>query len=623
MGQADVVVNNDFGMATSSPAILTVTEVQPGSGFDLCGFATLGVGTTGGGEIPETDTAAYRKVTNALELANAIVSFNKNKGVKVIEIMNDLDLGWNEVGGDVQNLSSTPFRPNATPKLHPKLITAGVSVIDIKDGDGGLTIFSSNGSTLRHTCLNLKGTSNIIIRNLRFDEMWEWDEASKGDYDSNDWDFIDLSNGSPVSNIWIDHCTFTKAYDGIVDMKKGTQHVTMSWCRYLGDDGATNPNSMVRQQLATLEADMASHPFYNFLRTRGFSVEDIVQIIQGHDKGHLLGATSKHADNALLSCTFHHQWFSNLWDRCVPRLRGGQVHNYNIYVDDSVALVAKRLRDSRADAMSSGDRGTLNNTYSFNPFLNGSVCTEGGALLVEKSVYMDCLTPLRNNQTDVSDSTFTGKIKSVDSIYIMHNTDGNITTVRGDSTDAGNPMGPFQAPVIPFVWNTIDGNPPYPSPPMEDPADLASILAAGAGAGTVDWEKSNWLKTSYVDATPRDFGAWAIASHLSGVAAESHADPDKDGITNLMEFALGLPANLADTRGLPVLLLQNGVMAFRFSRPVSLNGISYAVQTSIDATHWVEVASMEVESSTATTETLKVLLPASETKFFVRLQVSQ
>ena len=42
---------------------------------------------------------------------------------------------------------------------------------------------------------------------------------SKGNYDKNDWDFIDLGNGGTVTNIWLDHCTFTKAYDGIVDIK--------------------------------------------------------------------------------------------------------------------------------------------------------------------------------------------------------------------------------------------------------------------------------------------------------------------------------------------------------------------------------------------------------------------
>ena len=490
----DVVVTNSFGSVPSAAATLTVTTELPWSAFDLQGFATLGAGTTGGGVIAETN-AAYRKCTTAYEFVKAISDSSKTIGaVRVIEVMNDLDLGNLEVDDATRALGN--FRAHAAPKLHPRLLVTGVSLIDVVPKGGGLTIFSANGSTIRHACLNIKGTSNVIIRNLRFDEMWEWDEASKGDYDSNDWDFIDLSNGGSVSNVWIDHCTFTKTYDGIVDLKKGTQNVTFSWCRYVGDDGATNPNSFVRQQIAALEANRSSYTFYNFLRTNGFSTEDIVKIIQGHDKCHLMGATELDSENNLLSATFHHQWFENIWDRCVPRLRGGEVHNYNIYVDDSVALVAKRLRDTRKAAMGSSAQLSLENSYSFNPFLNGSISTEGAALLLEKSVYIDCLTPLRNNQTDVSNATYTGKIKALDTIYVLHNANGTTTTVRGNSTDAGNPMGPFQATVIPFAWNTTDGSPPYPAPPMDDPANLRQVLESGAGAGRLTWPKSNWLRTA-------------------------------------------------------------------------------------------------------------------------------
>src|SRR6185437_467278 len=105
---------------------------------------------------------------------------------KVIEIMNDLNLGWNEIGPDVQNLSSSPFNPAATPQLHPVLLQTGVSKLDIKYKNGGLTIFSANGATIRHCTFNIKSTHNIIVRNLKFEEMWEWDEATKGQYDKND-----------------------------------------------------------------------------------------------------------------------------------------------------------------------------------------------------------------------------------------------------------------------------------------------------------------------------------------------------------------------------------------------------------------------------------------------------
>jgi pectate lyase len=499
-GNYSVTASNSVSSTNSDTVILTVTMTVPvvNSAYDLTGF---GRATTGGGVLPDTDPN-YAKVYTATDLANAINS----KTVKIIEIMTNLNLGYNEIEASAK-AGSEPFRAHNPPKLHPVLLQTGVSLIDIQKKNG-LTIFSANGATIKHAEFNIKSSANVIVRNLKFDEMWEWDEQSKGDYDENDWDFMDLGNSGTVTNIWVDHCTFTKAYDGIIDIKDGSYNITISWCKYTGDDGATNPNSWVWQQINSLESNKTSYAFYNFLRSNGFSTTDIVTIIQGHDKTHLIGANDgvsnpKNAPiNAQHAITLHHEWFINPWDR-LPRLRGGDVHDYNIYVDDTLGLAAKRLRDARAAAMSSSNQSKLNNTYSFNPFLNGSISTEGGAMLVEKSVYIDCVTPLRNNQTDPSNPAYTGKILGLDTIYQMDS-----TVVRGNSTDPGNPLGPLQAPVIPFSWNTNAGAPngqlPY-TYTMDDPAQLQAIITsptAGAGAGVLTWAKTNWLITSYAPTAP-------------------------------------------------------------------------------------------------------------------------
>ena len=467
----------------------------PNSAFNLTGFGNR---ATGGGVIPETDPA-YRKVTNALDLATSLVSSYKTAGsVKVIEITTNLDLGWLEIGSAAQTLASTPFRAHNSPQLHPRLLQTGVSLVDIKPRSG-LTIFSPNGATIRHATFNIKSCANIIVRNLKFDELWEWDESTKGQYDKNDWDFIDLGNGGAVSNIWVDHCTFTKSYDGILDTKAGSSAITISWCNYTGDDGATNANSFVWQQINSLESNRTSYPFYSFLRANGFSSTDIVTIIQGHDKTHLAGANNLDPANAMLSMTFHHLWLQNVWDRCVPRLRAGNVHDYNVCADMTGALAAKNLRNLRAAAMSAANQNTLNNTYDFDPPLNGAISTEGGAILVEKSVYIDCLTPLRNNQTDPSNPAYTGKILALDSIYEM-----NGAFFRGDSDAPGgsNTFGPLQAPIIPFSWNLPGNQLPY-TYTMDDPSQLQSIVAEWAGAGVLDWNKTNWLLTTYGYAPPQ------------------------------------------------------------------------------------------------------------------------
>jgi len=496
-GSYYVTASNSVGVATSTAAELTVTPTIPVplSAYNLVGFAQ---GTTGGGVLADTDPN-YAKVSTATDLANALNS----KTVKVIEIMNDLNLGYNEIEASAKT-NSEPFRLAETPLLHPVLLVTGESDVDIQKKNG-LTIFSANGSAIHHCKFNIKSCSNIIIRNLKFDQLWEWDESTKGQYDRNDWDFITLGDGGAVSNIWVDHCTFTKSYDGNLDTKAGCSGITISWCNYVGDDGATNPNSWVWQQINSLESNKTNYAMYNFLRTRGFSTTNIVTIMQAHDKTHLAGQNDLDSNNATISMTFHHLHLG-VWDRCVPRLRAGNVHDYNLYVDDTLVLAAKRLRDSVAATMSTADQNTLNNTYSFDPPVNGTISTESGAILVEKSVYIDCLWPLRNNQTDPSNPAYTGKIMALDSIYHFDNSDGSTTDYQGDSTNGTGfaDFGPAQAPVIAFSWNLTGNHLPYTYYP-DDPAQLQAIVTsptAGAGAGVLTWSKTNWLVTSYAPTGP-------------------------------------------------------------------------------------------------------------------------
>ena len=63
---------------------------------------------------------------------------------------------------------------------------SGVTQINIGNIDG-LTIFSPNGNAIKHTELKITG-NDIVIRNLHFKEMWQWDDAGaqkevgNGDY---------------------------------------------------------------------------------------------------------------------------------------------------------------------------------------------------------------------------------------------------------------------------------------------------------------------------------------------------------------------------------------------------------------------------------------------------------
>ncbi|GAB2704081.1 hypothetical protein GCM10027018_24510 [Paenibacillus thermoaerophilus] len=393
--------------------------------------------------------------------------------------MNDLNLGWNEIPSAAQ---VSPFSAHNSALTHPVLKQTGVSKIYIDSFDG-LTIFSANGAKIKHAAFVIKYSSNVIIRNLEFDELWEWDESSKGKYDKNDWDYITIEGAS--SKIWIDHCTFHMAYDGLVDVKKGSNGVTISWSTFRGDD--RSPNSWVTQQINAMEANPSAYPMYAYLRSAavGLSKDDIIAVASSQKKGHLVGSTEFASDNADLELTLHHNYYKDIQDR-MPRLRAGNAHAYNIVMDNADAWSAKqRITPAMASAISS--KG-----YSFGVTSNGAISTEDGAVLVEKSHIIDVQYPVRNNQTDPSDAAYTGKIRVLDTIYSL---DG--ATFRGGSDTPGSPLAPVPAAVKPFSWNGFSSL-PY-SYSADDPSGLKARLTAsnGSGAGKLTWAKSNWLLTSY------------------------------------------------------------------------------------------------------------------------------
>ena len=429
--------------------------------YSVEGFAT---GVTGGGTLDE-NSPYYAKVTNAKELGEAL---KRKSSIKVVEIMNDIDLGWNVIGADAQ---VAPFEPHNSVLTHPILKETGVSKL-VVDGFEGLTIFSKNGAKLTHGALIFKRSNNVMIRNLEFDELWEWDEATKGKYDKNDWDFITLENSS---NVWIDHCTFGKAYDGIIDSKKGTSGLTISWSKFLPGEG-----EFYDAMFNEMEANQSSYSMYKFLRDNKLSQEAIMAVASPQKKTHLIGATEMASDNADLEVTLHHNYYLDSQDR-LPRLRGGNAHAYNIVMDSRNAYAASQLIPSSvATAIS-------NKGYSFNVTSNGAISTEGGAVLVENSVILGVKYPLRNNQKSASNKAYTGKIQAVDTIYQYGN-----TSYRGNSTDSNSPLSPQPAASLAFSWNGFSQL-PY-TYKLDDPSTVQSSLKDKVGAGIVSL---NWLETIY------------------------------------------------------------------------------------------------------------------------------
>ncbi|MFI1988940.1 polysaccharide lyase family 1 protein [Actinoplanes sp. NPDC020271] len=70
-----------------------------------------------------------------------------------------------------------------------------------------------SGSGVTGGGFNLSSVKNVIIRNLVF--------KNAGD------DSINVQEGS--TNIWIDHNDLSNGYDGLIDIKRGSDYLTVSW----------------------------------------------------------------------------------------------------------------------------------------------------------------------------------------------------------------------------------------------------------------------------------------------------------------------------------------------------------------------------------------------------------
>jgi pectate lyase len=229
--------------------------------FDLVGFAALSAlgqsGTTGGAG------GGHVQVST---LADLVRSLHTNVTLRV-EVMNDIDL--------------SPLA-NASQGFPPDYPTGEILVNSNK------TLYSKNGAAIRRGTLRIgkgpNGKHNIIIRDLRFRDLWVPDPT--GAYDQYGWDYIGIEAGS--HHIWVDHCDFEQVYDGMLDIKGGADFITVSW-----------------------------------------------NVFRSQKKCNLVGASDAAAqsDRGHLNVTFHHNWYDRVDER-IPRMRYGNAHVFNLYCNN-------------------------------------------------------------------------------------------------------------------------------------------------------------------------------------------------------------------------------------------------------------------------------------------------
>ena len=425
--------------------------------------------TTGGGLLKES-SKNYYTVDNAEDFLKAIQSVKKSGMASVIELTADIALGDKEVN-NFQDYSAFITAHKQAPLTHPTLLKTGVSMLKLENMSN-LTIYSKKGAKITHTCVDITGSNNIIIRNIEFDEIWEWDDETQGGYDRNDWDYMTIEKGS--FDIWIDHCTFYKAYDGVIDIKTPTDssNVTISWCEFLP---SSEDNVFFDAMMNIMKDNPDNYPYYKHLLEEGMTDRQIYNYAYGQKKTHLLGQSDTDTSAKNITATFANNYYKNSMDR-MPRLRYGTAHVYNCIMD------AQDLRDMRLDI-----ENTVGSTLAQKIVSNGASSNCGAHMLLE-NCYMSGMTNVLISGNGESSA---GYINAVNTIYKLDNKAADLKVMLNTSKEGEVALvqdkDEFKAAL------------PYSDYRLYSASELSTVVQPYTGAGKLTLTTLQWEKTKYND----------------------------------------------------------------------------------------------------------------------------
>lgn len=412
--------------------------------YDVETSKKLSVGGYGLSQITSKEeyenTTYYAEVTTPKEFFQAIVDAKEEK-IRVIEIKNDLNLGWYKLTAEEQAFSvANAFKNEKSLKDATSTMVKenGISQISIENITN-LLIYSKTGSKITHAGFKLTSCHDIVIRNLSFDEMWEWEDSNTasstfkvGDYDKFGWAYFKINF---CGYVWFDHCEFGKAYDGLIDYANpdytsestkfrapkgadGGNGLHISWCSFNG--GSNDKDGYLYKMMKEIEdsylAGKTDYLYYNALRKGGVSFEDILYgIAMPQKKGFLIGDGDdiNKPDwnyNLKIQVSFAYTKFVNLQDR-IPRLRGGNAYLYNCYADCSEFYpVRTKLKSSNAADLVKA----VNSNWKLALVSQGILPNNQGSVKAEGSIFEGIETLIKTNNKSTSDHNYDGGYQIVD-----------------------------------------------------------------------------------------------------------------------------------------------------------------------------------------------------------------
>lgn len=483
-------------------------------------------------------TAAYRTVTTSSELIEAIKAakcsytsswdadtqsvkqvLNAEGTVHVIEIANDIEMGFNKLekqhqttnGTVIENYSRRNASAISTFTMSDMFKEYGITKVKIENTNN-LLIYSKNGAKLTHCGFSILSCDNVVFRNLEMDEMWQWEDSASsstgkvGDYDAFGWAYFKVAH---CGYVWIDHCTFGKSYDGQIDYSNpvydtegtafrapygadGSNGLHISWCNF--NAGSDDPDGYLYKMMAKIEEEYQAggknYLYYNALRAHYTFEQILYGVAIPQKKGFLCGDSgngkSDYDMNLSLQISFSNCYFKNLEDR-LPKLRGGNAVMYNCIVD-SLQYINYRNQLSGAASYVTA----VNSSWKCALVSQGIVCGNGGSFYGENCEFKGINTLLKNNDSGgITEGEIVrpvaGGFKMVNCTY-QRDANSSVVTTFNDVANltAAN-----------FVWRTENGEAPFEIKELEL-SELEDLLAHpwyGAGVNNVMQERL--LKSNY------------------------------------------------------------------------------------------------------------------------------
>lgn len=451
------------------------------------------------------------------------------------------------------------------------------------------------GATVNSTILGtleISNANNVIISNLNI-------SADTGGPGANDG--ITIGNST---NVLVTKCTIYNCTDGNLDIVEGSDLVTISWCKF------------------------------HYTRDNGHNFSNLVGSSDS-DTGTGDGRTNYRV-------TWHHNWWTGLAKQRMIACRFGRSHMYNNLWDCSGNDYATETRNIAAIFSEFNYYQGVKDPLA----KRTSLPTDVGLLMTIGNLFVSCT----GKQQTGSDVVFTPPYSyhlhaALDVPAIVRAGAGNVTTDTPSEFAAAinGPAGAVAAGQGATLTAAFNGFTAagyqwrFRNAAINDATaptlQLANVQEANAGDYSVAitlGDGSVVVSTPYaLTVGPALTGAELWRQQYFGQTANSGdaadlADPDADGLTNLVEYALGLDPTVVSNANLPGVAAGASEWTFTYTRPADRTDVNYAVEVSTTLTAWTTNGVTHERTATGTVETWEARVPlATGANVFFRLRVER